>query len=269
MKKQTLGDYCKWLEKNFSPEIMIPTLPVIIRLDGNNFSSYTKGLEKPFDKRLVKLMQDTTEFLVKETNAVLGYTQSDEITLVLYSSDRTKEIYNSGKKQKILSKLAAKASVFFNKRRLELLPDHNKEAIFDCRVYQTPSLEDASLQILWRERDAIRNSVSVLAQCFYSQQQLHGLNSDQKRQKLREEKGVEWEDLATELKKGSYIMRYEVTKKLDESELSSLPEKHQARLNPDLEITRSVVELFDLPPLDLVQNKVEVLFFNKKPNGKD
>ena len=24
---ETLGDWCKWLEKNFSPEIMIPTLP--------------------------------------------------------------------------------------------------------------------------------------------------------------------------------------------------------------------------------------------------
>ena len=49
---QTLGDWCKWLEKNFSLDIAIPTLPIIIRLDGNNFSKWTRGLEKPFDDRL-------------------------------------------------------------------------------------------------------------------------------------------------------------------------------------------------------------------------
>ena len=88
MEFKTMCDWCKWLEKNFSPAVMIPTLPVIIRLDGNNFSKWTKGLEKPFDKKLTQLMTETTQFLVQETNAVVGYTQSDEITLVLYSSDR-------------------------------------------------------------------------------------------------------------------------------------------------------------------------------------
>lgn len=72
MDFETLGDWCKWLEKNFSNEVMIPKLPVIIRLDGNNFHSYTKGLKKPFDENLNKLMVETTKFLVKETNAVVG-----------------------------------------------------------------------------------------------------------------------------------------------------------------------------------------------------
>lgn len=54
MDFQTLGDWCKWLEKNFSNEVMIPTLPVIIRLDGNNFHNWTKGLERPFDKSVIK-----------------------------------------------------------------------------------------------------------------------------------------------------------------------------------------------------------------------
>jgi tRNA(His) 5'-end guanylyltransferase len=114
---------------------MIPTLPVIIRLDGNNFSTWTKSLTKPFDSRLTQLMVETTKFLVQETNAVIGYTQSDEITLVLYSNDRKSSIYNDGKKQKIVSKLTAKCVNFFNERRKELLPDHNKVAVFDCRVY--------------------------------------------------------------------------------------------------------------------------------------
>ncbi len=88
MEFKNLSDWCKWLEKNFSPEVMIPTLPVIIRLDGNNFSTWTKSLTKPFDENLSQLMIETTKMLVQETNAVIGYTQSDEITLILYSSDR-------------------------------------------------------------------------------------------------------------------------------------------------------------------------------------
>ena len=130
MEFKNLGDWCKWLEKNFSPDIMIPTLPVIIRLDGSNFSKWTKGLNKPFDENLTKLMIETTEFLVQETNAIIGYTQSDEITLILYSSDKKNSIYNDGKKQKILSKLTSKISRFFNDRRIELLPNHNKFADF-------------------------------------------------------------------------------------------------------------------------------------------
>ena len=151
MNFETLGDYCKWLERNFSPEVAIPTLPVIIRLDGNNFHQYTKGLERPFDKKLVELMTETTKFLVQETNAVIGYTQSDEITLILYSADRKSAIYNEGKKQKILSKLTGKCVSFFNEKRKELLPDHGKIANFDCRMYQVPSLHDACVQLLWRE----------------------------------------------------------------------------------------------------------------------
>ena len=83
MEFDSLGSWCKWLEKNFSPEVMIPTLPVVIRLDGVGFSKWTKGLNRPFDEKLTQLMIETTKFLVEETNAVVGYTQSDEITLIL------------------------------------------------------------------------------------------------------------------------------------------------------------------------------------------
>lgn len=73
MEFKNLSDWCKWLEKNFSPEVMIPTLPVIIRLDGNNFSTWTKSLTKPFDENLSQLMIETTKMLVQETNAVIGW----------------------------------------------------------------------------------------------------------------------------------------------------------------------------------------------------
>jgi len=168
MKIDTLTEWCKWLEVNFSPDIMIPTLPVIIRLDGNNFKNYTKDLKKPFDEGLSQLMIDTTRFLVELTGAVVGYTQSDEINLILYSNERRKSVYNDGKKQKILSKLTAKCVTYFNNNRPMWLPEHDKIANFDCRIYQTPTLEDAAAQLLWRENDATKNSISMLAQSIFT-----------------------------------------------------------------------------------------------------
>ena len=268
MQFDNLGDYCKWLEKNFSPEISIPTLPVIIRLDGNNFSQWTKGLKKPFDENLSKLMVETTKFLVKETNAVIGYTQSDEITLILYSSDRKSAIYNDGKKQKILSKLTGKCVQFFNEKRLELLPNHNKIAYFDCRIYQTPSLHDATIQLLWRENDATKNSISMLAQSLFSHSELQGLNGSQLQDKMMLEKKVNWNNLEARYKRGTYIKRTVTSKPFTKEELEGLPKNHNAHKNPDLLIERNVYSEMEMPVFNRIHNKEGVVFFNEEPRLK-
>ena len=262
MKHETMGDWCKWLEKNFTPEIMIPTLPVIIRLDGNNFHNWTKGLNRPFDENLSELMIDTTKFLVKETNAVIGYTQSDEITLVLYSSDRDSSIYHDGKKQKILSKLTAKCVEYFNERRKHYLPNHNKVAIFDCRIYQVPTLHDACVQLLWRENDAIKNSIYMLAYTMYSEKELFKINSTQLKDKMFSEKNVNWNDLPSKFRKGSYVKRKITSKPFTKEELSTLPPKHKAHSNPSLIIERSIIEKVELFDLNSVTNLVDVIFNN-------
>ncbi|MCK9416530.1 tRNA(His) guanylyltransferase Thg1 family protein [Candidatus Dojkabacteria bacterium] len=265
MEFKKLEDWCKWLEKNFSPEVMIPTLPVILRFDGNNFSTWTKGLEKPFDKNLTQLMIETTEFLTKETNAVVSYTQSDEITLILYSSDRKKSIYNDGKKQKILSKLTGKCVTFFNERRKELLPKHNKLANFDCRIYQTPTLYDATLQLLWRENDATKNSISMLAQYYFSHDRLNKVNTSEMQDMLMQEKSINWNDLEIKYKRGTYIKRIVTSKPFTKDELDKLPSKHNAHKNPDLIITRSVVTKIEYPIFNKITNKEDVIFFDAEP----
>lgn len=265
MDFETLGDWCKWLEKNFSPEIAIPTLPVIIRIDGNNFHNWTKGLNRPFDEGLVKLMVDTTKFLVQETNAVIGYTQSDEITLVLYSDDRKSAIYNDGKKQKILSKLTGKCVSYFNEKRSEYLPTHNRIANFDCRIYQTPSLHDACVQLLWRENDATKNSISMLAQSLFPHKQLQNLNGNEMQDKMMLEKGVNWNDLPVKYKRGTYVKRIKTSKPFTVEELATLPPKHQAHKNPDLVIERSVIKEIELPIFSRIINKEAVVFEDAAP----
>jgi tRNA(His) guanylyltransferase len=268
MNFETMGDWCKWLEKNFSPEVMIPTLPVIIRLDGNNFNKWTVGLEKPFDEKLNQLMIETTQFLVEETNAVVGYTQSDEITLILYSSDRKSSIYHKGKKQKILSKLPSKLANFFNNRRKELLLNHDKDAIFDARIYQTPTLHDATVQLLWRENDATKNSVSMLAQSMFSHGKpnsaLHGKNGSDM-QDMMMEKGVNWNDLPAKYKRGVYIKRVKTSSPFSVEELKSLNPMHNAHKNPDLVIERSVIKPIEYPIFNKIENKAEVIFEDAEP----
>jgi tRNA(His) 5'-end guanylyltransferase len=265
MQHETLGDWCKWLEKNFSPDISIPKLPIIIRLDGNNFHNWTKGLNRPFDEGLTDLMIETTKFLVDETNAVIGYTQSDEITLILHNTDKNGYIYHDGKKQKILSKLTAKTVNFFNETRRELLPNHNKVAVFDARMYQVPTLEDAVAQLLWRENDATKNSISMLAQSLVPHKELRGLNGHQLQDKMMLEKGVNWNDLPSKYKRGTYVRRRNVSEPFTVDELDKLPPKHEARRNPDLIINRTVIEVVHLPPMKNIGNRVDVIFNNDIP----
>lgn len=265
MDFNTLGDWCKWLEKNFSNEIMIPTLPVIIRLDGNNFHNWTKGLKRPFDQKLTELMTETTKFLVQETNAVIGYTQSDEITLVLYSHDRKSSIYNNGKKQKILSKLTAKCVNIFNEKRKEILPAHDKIAVFDCRIYQVPTLHDACVQLLWRENDATKNSISMLAQSLFSHTELQNLNGNQMQDKMMLEKNVNWNDLPSKLKRGTYIKRVKTSMPFSKAEIETLPQKHEAKKNPNLIIERSIIKEIEYPIFGKISNQIEVVFRDAYP----
>jgi tRNA(His) 5'-end guanylyltransferase len=260
MDNEKLGDWCKWLEKNFSPDIMIPTLPVIIRLDGNNFSSWTKGLVKPFDERLTDLMVETVKFLVKETNAVIGYTQSDEITLILYSNSRKSSIYNDGKKQNILSKLTGKCVQFFNENREKYLPGHTKPAIFDCRIYQVPTLDDGCAQLLWRENDATKNSISMLAQSLFPHDKLLGINGNQKQDMMMLEKGVNWNDLPVKFKRGTYVKRVRTSKPFTQEEIDTLPKNHNARKNPDLLIERNIISVVDLPIFSHITNRAGFVF---------
>lgn len=256
-----IGDRMKLYEGMETERTLMPGLPVCIRLDGRAFHTFTKGLQQPYDDRFRDLMVDTTRALVNETGASVGYTQSDEITLILWSDERDSQPYFKGRIQKINSMLASFCSVTFNRLVPKYLPEKaSTMPLFDCRVWNVPSLEEAANVVLWRELDATKNSVSSAAQSMFSHKRLHGLDSSQMQELMFSEKGVNWNDYPAKFKRGVYVARQVVEKPFTTAELDSLPPKHAGRLNPDLKVKRAVVAILDLPPLMSVANRVSVLF---------
>jgi tRNA(His) 5'-end guanylyltransferase len=260
--KTSLGDRMKNYE---STARFMPLLPIIARLDGKAFHTFCKGLEKPYDLRLNRLMVAVTKFLVEETQALMGYTQSDEITLVWYSDDFESQVFFDGRIAKMLSILAAMTTMEFNRLLPTFIPEKaDRRPLFDCRVFQVPTLDEAVNCFLWRERDATKNSISAAGQANFSHKQLQHLNGSQIQEKLFQERGINWNDYPGFFKRGTFVQKRRVTKPFSKVEISRLPAKHAARTNPDLMVERWETQILDLPPFGTVTNRVAVIF-----NGAD
>jgi tRNA(His) guanylyltransferase len=264
-----LGNRMKSYESQTTSTKLIPRLPVVARLDGRSFSSFTKGLKRPFDERLTKLMIETTKYLVGETNANCGYHQSDEISLVWYNEDYDSQMIFNGKIFKITSTLASMTTGFFNKNLSSyILEKSHLIPTFDCRVFNVPTLEEAANIFLWRELDATKNSITMAASEHYSHNFLHGKNGSEK-QELLFQKGINWNEYPDFFKKGTYIQRKRVMTKFTPEELDRLPPKHNARKNPDLEIERWVIDEVEMPPLSKVKNRIGSIFFGENAEVGD
>ena len=266
MKNDDFGDRMKIYEKMEAGRKFMPKLPVCVRIDGKTFSSWTKGLTRPYDKRLVDLMVDTTIYLVEQTNAIIGYTQSDEISLMFYSDDLKSQIFFDSKIQKIVSVLASMTTAYFNSQVPYRIPEKaNRMALFDARAWNVPSIEEATNVFVWREMDATRNSVSMAAQHYFSHKKLQGKSCSQMQDMLMLEKSVNWNDYPAFFKRGTYVRREKIIRKFTVEEIDKLPAKHEARMDPDLEIERTQVRVLSLPPITTVDNRVVVICCGQDP----
>ena len=211
---------------------------VIIRIDGKAFHTYTKGLERPFDQDLIDDMNATTAFLCKNIQgAKFGYVQSDEISLVLTDfDDLSTHAWFDNNLQKIVSVAASMATSEFNRLRTkryfqhELFFKHNagsdeepnviikdpnfleywpKQAQFDARAFTISSLAEVENYFIWRQQDAVRNSISSVAQSLYSPKELNGVKTNQM-QDMIFQKGINWNDYPARLKRGSVIRKFRV-----------------------------------------------------------
>jgi tRNA(His) guanylyltransferase len=260
-----LGDRMKEYEQAEAGRRLMPLLPALARIDGRCFSAFTRGLERPYDVRLSLAMIETTRFLVEECNACAGYTQSDEISLAWLSTNYNSQIFFDGKIQKMVSALAALATLRFNTLVADNLPAaYHGRATFDCRVWNVPSIEEGANAFLWREIDATKNSVAMAARAYYSHREIDGKGRADMQDMLHAN-GVNWNDYPAFFKRGTYIQRRIVSKAFTADELERLPPKHEARRNPELTIERSEYAEIDMPPLGRVTNRARVLFFGEQP----
>lgn len=264
-KYDALSTRMKLYEMPEAGRRLMPLLPICIRLDGNNFSKFTQGLARPYDARLSGLMVRLTNYLVRETGATIGYTQSDEISLVCYSDVFKCQPYFDGRVQKIESILAAKASVFFNSLLGEFLPEKaGLSPVFDCRCWNVPTKTEAANTLLWREKDATRNSISMAAQEHYTHIELFKKSTNEKQEMLLA-RGINWNDYPSFFKRGVFVRKQTTLRSFTMEELDGLPEKHAARHNKDLLIERSEIMEISMPPFGQVLNREAVIFDGEAP----
>lgn len=268
MSEDALGDRIKGYEMaEAGRRLMTDRIPVIARLDGKGFSAFTRGLARPYDLRLSELMVEVTTHLVDVTAASVGYTQSDEITLGWYATDPKTQIWFDGRAQKMCSVLAATASVFFGRRLGAFLPEKaDQMPVFDCRAWNVPNLDEGANAFLWREQDATKNSISMAARAHYSHKQLFE-KSGPEMQEMLFQKGVNWNDFPVFFKRGTYVRRRTVRRKMTAEDLETLPPLHDARKNPDLEFERTEIARLELSKLSSVPNRAEVLFLGAEPEA--
>lgn len=255
-----LGDRMKLYEQMEAGRKLMPGLPICVRVDGRAFHTFTRGMKRPYDEDMSVAMIETMKFLVEQTDACIGYVQSDEISLVL--SDIKAPMFD-GKIAKLNSVIASMATAKFNEVIHKSYPNKSF-AFFDCRCWNVPNRTEAVNNILWREFDATKNSISMAARSVYSDAQLLGKNGSEKQDMLME-KGINWNDYPVFFKRGTYARRVVISRKFTDEELNELPEHHEARNNPDLLITRSSIEVIDMPIFTKVMNRNEVVFDGAMP----
>ena len=237
MKKDNLGNRMKSYEE-VSKTQLTKRIPVIIRLDGKAFHTFTKGFNKPYDEVMSQSMKKTMMNLCENIQGcVLGYTQSDEITLILVDYQTlTTEAWFDYRVEKLCSIAASMATMAFNKifkenvetfeinniRVIKYMEDEKKNktinlidtyykaiekgAMFDARCFNIPKEEVTNL-IYWRQLDASRNSVQMVGQAYFSQKELQNKSSNDIQDMLMTQKGINWNDFPTVYKRGTAVIK--------------------------------------------------------------
>lgn len=226
--KDSLGDRMKEFYENRSKTYLCRKIPVIIRIDGKCFHSFTKNLRKPYDEIFHNAMNDTMKCLCENVQGCkLGYTQSDEITLLLTDYDTlTTDAFFDYNVQKICSITASMATLYFNRifrtyvneyaagktlddYSINLLKAKDKGAMFDARCFNIPQEEVANC-FIWRQQDATRNAIQMLGQCNFSHKELQNRSCNDIQDMLMLEKGINFNNMPTEFKRGVCCIRKEV-----------------------------------------------------------
>lgn len=239
--RDDLGTRMKTFYEEIPKTKLMRRCPVTIRIDGKAFHTFTRGFQKPFDEILIEAMQKTMKYLCENIQGcVLGYTQSDEITLILIDYKKlNSSAWFDYEVQKMCSIAASMATMAFNKffkKNVENLEQYyaieyetngwygkgtpeyemcetyskasEKGAMFDARCFNIPKEEVTNL-IYWRQLDASRNSIQMVGQANFSHKELQNKSCNQIQDMLMD-KGINWNDLPAHQKRGSCCVRNKI-----------------------------------------------------------
>lgn len=235
------------------------TKPVYVRLDGRGFSKFTKRMKKPYDENMSQLMIDVTKYLVKETGAVMGYTQSDEISLVWYADENRQNIFFDGRVQKILSNVTSLCTARFLYGAMQIWPDlcERKLPTFDCRGVSMPDFGEASNMLLYRSMDAYKNSISMAAHEVFGHKKLQKVTGQQKIEMLKEA-GIDFDAYPDFFKFGTFVRSEKFVVGVDDPNIP-------VEFRGDGTCIRSRVVEVDVGQLLDVKNRVRFIFHGEKP----
>ena len=232
-----LGTRMKTFYEQIPKTKLMRRTPVIIRIDGKAFHTFTRGFKRPFDEILIKTMQETTKYLCENIQGcVLGYTQSDEISLVLVDYQRFEtSAWFDYEIQKMCSIVASMTTMAFNRifaknvkeydmewkcgltpQSVEIQKAHydyidvlnkavEKGAMFDARVFNIPK-EEVTNCVYWRQLDASRNSIQMVGQANFSHKELQNKSCNDIQDMLMTQKGINWNDFPTHQKRGTCVV---------------------------------------------------------------
>ena len=243
-----LGNRMKTFYEQIPKTKLMRRTPVICRIDGKAFHTYTRGFQKPFDEVLIKTMQETTKYLCENIQGcVLGYTQSDEISLVLVDYQRFEtSAWFDYEVQKMCSIAASMATMAFNKffrknveswwtapfvgitkecqdreslyRIYQIALD--KGAMFDARVFNIPK-EEVTNCIYWRQLDASRNSIQMVGQANFSHKELQNKSCNDIQDMLMLQKNINWNDFPTYQKRGICVIKFDERETITEDNIGT------------------------------------------------
>lgn len=247
MKRDDLGNRMKTFYEEIPKTRLMRRCPVVIRIDGKAFHTFTRGFKRPFDDVLIKTMQETAKYLCENIQGCsLAYVQSDEISLLLIDYQRFEtSAFFDYEIQKIVSISASMATMAFNRL---FITNHDKwgkcdlaaqdlngsndeveaflkledayakaikvGAMFDARVFNIPR-EEVTNYFYWRQLDASINSIQMVGQANFSHKELQCKSCNDIQDMLMTQKGINWNDFPTYQKRGSCVVRNRIVLESD------------------------------------------------------
>ncbi|BEL08329.1 hypothetical protein Q0Z83_065200 [Actinoplanes sichuanensis] len=198
----SLGNRMKTYER-VTRTVLPPRTYTLIRVDGRAFHTYLRDSVKPFDLDFIADMDHIARQLCEQVaGTVFAYTQSDEISLLLCDfGGRNTQPWFGGEVQKIVSTVAALATATLCTRR------PGRPATFDARVFTIADPVDVANYFIWRQRDAVRNSIAMAAQANFPHRRLQGVHSGGLQELLWSEAGINWNDYPAGIKRGRQIVK--------------------------------------------------------------